>query len=168
MDLPNDAAKKLVLGPLRCPQTGGLLLRVSRKSAKIAALLEDVPKVGVPPHYAGYFACFNRGLYYEAHEVLEELWLPVRRERDGDFYKGLIQLAGAFVHLQKNRLRPADALFALAAMNLGKFPARHLGLDVAEVRRLIAEWRARLAAGAFSVNPLNSPPLPQLDLPEPF
>jgi predicted metal-dependent hydrolase len=134
----------------------------------VAALLEGMDTTGVDPHYAAYFACFNRGLYYEAHDVLEELWLPVRRERDGDFYKGLIQLAGAFVHLQKSRLRPADALFALAELNLGKFPARHLGLDVAAVRRLITDWRARLAAGAFSVNLLNSPTLPRLDLPETF
>ena len=52
-------------------------------------------------HYLGYFACFNRGWFYEAHDVLEELWLANRTGPNYAFYKGLIQLAGAFVHLQK-------------------------------------------------------------------
>jgi len=137
---------------------------MSRKSERIAALIEGVDASGVDPHYAGYFACFNHGLYYEAHDVLEEMWLPVRRQPDGDFYKGLIQLAGAFVHLQKERLRPADALFGLAEVNLAKFPDRHLGFDVASARRLIADWRARLAANGFSLNPLRSETAPRLEL----
>ena len=29
-------------------------------------------------HYLGYFDCFNRQLFYEAHDVLEDLWLPDR------------------------------------------------------------------------------------------
>ena len=69
------------------------------------------------PHYAGYFELFNRGKFFEAHDVLEHLWLPDRHGANGSFYKGLIQLAGAFVHLQRNRLRPAAALFKLARTN---------------------------------------------------
>ena len=91
---------------------------MSKKSAKIAALIESCRGEKLDAHYLGYFHCFNRGLFYEAHDVLEELWLPERTGPNGAFYKGLIQLAGAFVHLQKNRLRPAAALFKLAATNL--------------------------------------------------
>src|SRR5450755_2550709 len=80
--------------------------------------------------YLGYFDCFNRQLFYEAHDVLEDLWLPDRHGANGKFYKGLIQLAGAFVHLQKNRLRPAAALFKLALANLGKYPNEHNLLDL--------------------------------------
>jgi hypothetical protein len=137
---------------------------VSKKSARILALLRGVDDTGVDPRYAAYFACFNRGLHFEAHEVLEELWLPRRGEHDGDFYKGLIQLAGAFVHLQKNRLRPADALFALAEANLAKYASTHLRLDVAGIRRLIAGWRRQLDAGSFAVNPLDTGPTPCLEL----
>jgi hypothetical protein len=155
--------------PRRSPGStaGGMprsLRRVSKKSAKIAALIGGLDAVGVDPHYAGYFACFNRGLYYEAHDVLEEMWLPVRKQVDGDFFKGLIQLAGAFVHLQKDRLKPADALFALAEANLARFPNQHLHFDVGGARRLIADWRARLIAGGFSSNPLKSGSAPRLEL----
>ena len=91
---------------------------MSKKSAKIAAMIEGLRGRDLSPYYLGYFACFNQQLYFEAHDVLEELWLVDRKGPDGDFYKGLIQLAGAFVHLQKNRLRPSAALFKLAEANL--------------------------------------------------
>ncbi len=115
-------------------------------------------------HYLGYFDCFNRQLFYEAHDVLEDLWLADRHGVNGNFYKGLIQLAGAFVHLQKNRLHPSAALFKLAQANLKKYPARHERLDVAAVRALIADWLQRLEQGGFTVNPLTTHAGPRLAL----
>lgn len=114
------------------------------------------------PHYAGWFACFNRAEYYEAHDVLEALWLRQRHGPDDRFYKGLIQLAGAFVHLQKNRLRPADALFRLAHANLSAYAPHHRRLDLQEVGSLIEAWRAALANGEFTVNPLGRRPPPRV------
>lgn len=110
--------------------------------------------------YAGYFACFNSGLYYEAHDVLEDLWLPARKGPNDLFYKGLIQLAGAFVHLQKGRLKPSDALFRLASENLARYPARHEGLAVNSVLLWVEEWRRTLAALEFTRNPLTESLLP--------
>jgi len=119
---------------------------------------------GVDPRYAGYFALFNEQKFYEAHDILEDLWLPDRHGANGDFCKGLIQLAGAFVHLQKNRLRPSAALFKLAQANLGKYPAAHERLDLAEVRRLMTRWLLALESGGFNRNPLQeiSPPVIKL------
>src|SRR6267142_3870231 len=88
-------------------------------------------------HYLGFFDCFNRQLFYEAHDVLEELWLADRHGLNGAFFKGLIQLAGAFVHLQKNRLRPAAALFKLSRKYLGPYTGLHESLDMAEIHRMI-------------------------------
>src|SRR5216117_3678649 len=107
------------------------LRSMSKKSAMIAALIASCEGRELDAHYLGYFACFNRGLFYEAHDVLEELWLADRKGPNGAFYKGLIQLAGAFVHLQKGRLRPAAALFKLAHANLQRYPDGHERLDVA-------------------------------------
>jgi Uncharacterized conserved protein len=115
------------------------------------------------PHYLGYFECFNRQLFFEAHDVLEELWLQDRTSSNYSFYKGLIQLAGAFVHLQKNRLRPAAALFRLAETNLQKYPAIHERLDVSATLALITAWLQRLEAGAFQVNPLIAGAEPRLE-----
>lgn len=115
-------------------------------------------------HYLGYFDCFNRQLFYEAHDVLEDLWLPDRHGPNGSFYKGLIQLAGAFVHLQKNRLRPAAALFKLAQANLEKYPRIHEHLDLIVVLALILDWLQRLESSGFTANPLNAQSAPKLEL----
>jgi predicted metal-dependent hydrolase len=137
---------------------------VSHKSARIAAMIESFRGHELDAHYLGYFDCFNRQLFYEAHDVLENLWLPDRRGANGNFYKGLIQLAGAFVHLQKNRLRPAAALFKLARTNLEKYPRRHEQLDLTAVLALIADWLQRLEQSKFTVNPLTVQSAPKLEL----
>src|SRR5271154_1594779 len=124
---------------------------MSKKSAKIAALIDNCRGKDLDAHYLGYFECFNQGLFYEAHDVLEELWLADRQSPNYAFYKGLIQLAGAFVHLQKNRLRPSAALFKLARTNLAKYPTPHEGLDVVRVLGLIETWLAKLESGEFEL-----------------
>ena len=140
---------------------------MSKKSGKIAELIASCGGRGWDAHYVGYFECFNRELFYEAHDVLEELWLADRTGPNGNFYKALIQFAGGFVHLQKNsprhpRLRPAAALFRLARGYLEPYEPFHEGLDVALMRNLASEWIDRLEAGSFCENPLAGTPPPRL------
>jgi len=139
--------------------------RVSHKSPRIDAMIESFRGQELDARYVAFFHCFNRQLFFEAHEVLEDLWLPDRRGPNGNFYKALIQLAGAFVHLQKNRLRPAAALLRLAQANLERYPARHERLDLAAVQRLIAGWLAQLGDDGVGANPLTVKNVPQLALP---
>jgi hypothetical protein len=42
---------------------------VSRKSARIAKMVEQFGDEKLDPHYPGYFDCFNRRLFYKAHDV---------------------------------------------------------------------------------------------------
>ncbi|HTG43586.1 MAG TPA: DUF309 domain-containing protein [Verrucomicrobiae bacterium] len=135
---------------------------MSKKSGRIAEMIAELQGGALDAHYLGYFACFNQQLFYEAHDVLEELWLAQRGERNDLFYKGLIQLAGAFVHLQKNRLRPAAALFRLAQTNIAQYPARHEHLDTAMVLALIQEWLQSLESSNFENNPLSATNAPRL------
>ncbi len=137
---------------------------MSKKSEKISALLSKSTDGKHSPHYLGYFDCFNQGLFYEAHDVLEDQWLRDRKQPRDAFYKGLIQLAGAFVHLQKNRLKPADALFRLAESNMRLYPDRFEDLDLAAILAFIEEWRGALDAGNFEQNPINTKPPPKLFL----
>ncbi len=48
--------------------------------------------------------------YFEAHEVLEEAWHPLRLRKDplANLAKGLINGAVAFEHLKRNRPQAAD------------------------------------------------------------
>lgn len=146
-----------------------------KKSDRIRDLVRELGAGSAPgqdPRYVGYFACFNAARYYEAHDVLEDLWLA-ERGPDAAFYKGLIQLAGAFVHLQKQharpahpkdgrRLAPAARLFALAERNLAPFAPRHLGLDVAAVLVLAQAQVAHLTT--THRNPWQPDRAPQLTL----
>src|SRR5688572_16275772 len=137
---------------------------MSKKSPMIAALIADCQGRELDAHYLGYFECFNRGLFYEAHDVLEELWLPNRNAANGLFYKGLIQLAGAFVHLQKGRMQPAAALLRLASANLQRYPAIHERLDINGLLAMIGRWLERLDTDRSNCNPLSSKIAPRLAL----
>jgi hypothetical protein len=126
------------------------------------------------PRYAAYFACFNAGEYYAAHDVLEDLWLGEPGGL-GAYYKGLIQVAGAFEHVKKQRARPwhgkdgrrlapASRLFRSAERYLGGYGATVEGVDLAGVRRLCLGWADRLEAGRFEVNPWDPGALPRIEL----
>ena len=71
-------------------------------------------------HLIDFVACFNRQAYYEAHDVLEELWLRTTGE-NRDFYKGLIQTAAVFLKLQQGKADPAVRLAQRAATYLEKY-----------------------------------------------
>jgi predicted metal-dependent hydrolase len=134
------------------------------KSKRVAEMVVRHQGRKLDAHYLGYFDYFNQRLFYEAHDVLEHLWLPDKYGPNGAFYKGLIQLAGAFVHLQKNRLRPAAALFQLALANLDKYPREHKQLNLNAVQDLARKWLEDLTRSAFGVNPLTAAHVPKLTL----
>ncbi len=126
------------------------------------------------PCYRGFFRCWNEQRYYEAHDVLEHLWLDTTSE-DADYFKGLIQAAGGFVHLQKHfeqpthrvhgrRLGPAVRLFRLAEKNLARHaPVRH-GFDVAGLLELIRRNADAIVASDFTRNPWSPATAPRLTL----
>ncbi len=138
----------------------------THKTPKIDALLaghDELP--GFSRHYAGFFICFNAQLYYEAHDVLEEVWLPIRGQEHAKFYQGLIQMAGGFVHLQKGRLGPGARLFALALANFESYPQRHAGVDLEVIREVCRTHRQAILDSGEMRNPWSSEGAPQLALP---
>jgi predicted metal-dependent hydrolase len=137
---------------------------VSNKGKRIAAMAEQFRAGDLDPHYTGYFVLFNEQKFYEAHDVLEHIWLKDKHGANSAFYKGLIQLAGAFVHLQKNRLKPAAALFKLAQTNFQKYPPHHEKLNLATALELISRWLGALEASNFETNPLSLRGAPGLNL----
>jgi hypothetical protein len=138
----------------------------THKSPKIDALVAKFGEVpGFSRHYTGFFHCFNAQFYYEAHDVLEEIWLPVRRTPEAKFYQGLIQMAGGFVHLQKNRLGPAGRLFALALVNFEPFPTCHEGIVLDDIRKVCRQYREAIIASHEKINPWSKNHAPQLQLP---
>lgn len=70
---------------------------------------------------------FNRGAFWESHEVLERPW---RQDRSA-FYKGLILYASAWVHVQRGNPRGIEAQLRKAMAELSPFAPAYLGVDVA-------------------------------------
>ncbi len=122
------------------------------------------PAPAFPRAYLEFFELFNAGRFFEAHEVLEPLWLSVRGAPEARFYQGLIQLAGAFVHFRHGRRQPGLALLRLGRRKLADYPATHLGLDLRRVRRQVDEW---LVKAAHPASPPLSPGPPRLEPPNP-
>lgn len=148
------------------------------KHAKIAARVAGWGGTGHGVHhpcYLEYFRLFNTQGYYEAHDVLEHIWLG-SSGRVHDFYKALIQLAGAFVHMQLQhthpahwvhgrRLRPAGRLLLRSADLLAPLPPDYAGVSVVDIQGLAAEWAGRLAATGHAENPWSPERAPRLALP---
>src|SRR5260370_35243798 len=84
--------------------------RISRFVAELTVEQVDPNQADIAKHpfYRTFFQCWNKQRYYEAHDVLEQFWLN-SDTNDDQFFKGLIQAAGAFVHLQKHFQHPTPA-----------------------------------------------------------
>lgn len=88
--------------------------------------------------YLAYFECFNRQDFFEAHEVLESLWLATQDNRR-NFYKGLIQTAAALLKIKTGKHDPARRLAARATTLLQPYAPSYEGLNVQTVLQLLAD-----------------------------
>jgi hypothetical protein len=75
---------------------------------------------------------FNAGYFFEAHETLEELWLPspwpIR-----PFLQGIIQLAAGFVHLMRNEYPGTVKLLARGIEKIEGAPTDCMGVDAKQL-----------------------------------
>ena len=153
------------------------------KGQRISQLVEELSgqpagaeptEIAQHPCYLGFFQCWNEQRYYEAHDVLEHLWLRTKSE-DFAYFKGLIQGAGGFVHLQKQharpthpkdgrRMYPAVRLFRLAEKNLAPFaPVRHR-FDVTAFLQLLQQQVDAILASDHRLNPWKPETAPKIAL----
>ena len=111
--------------------------------------------------------------------MLEHLWLECN-DSNLLFYQGLIQIAGGFVHLRRQFLRPnhpkdgrklnpACRLLDLGVFKIREFGPRHMGLDVKGLCVFCETLARDIENSGFQTNPWNPEALPQirLSLPQP-
>ena len=84
--------------------------------------------------------------YFECHEFLEFAWKQ-GPEPDRDLWKGVIQVAVAGVHLQRDNPIGARRLLDRALGRLSGQPPVHRGIDVDRLRGIAEAALARLDAG---------------------
>jgi uncharacterized protein len=99
---------------------------------------------------------FNRGEFFDAHEVLEDVWraAPAAEKK---FLQGLIQVAVGLHHHSRGNVVGARSLLARAHRNLSAYPARHGGIDLAELRAQVERWVEALGNGS------SAPALPRIE-----
>ncbi|MBM3800746.1 MAG: DUF309 domain-containing protein [Acidimicrobiia bacterium] len=73
---------------------------------------------------------FNRGFYFECHDVWEEIWGDAKG-KNKIFYQALIMSAVSLYHFGNENLEGALSCFHKAAVQFRQLPERFLGLDVA-------------------------------------
>lgn len=71
---------------------------------------------------------FNARRFFEAHDVLEEMWHEYREE-DRLFLQGLIQVAVGFYHLENRNYNGCRSQFAKAIQKLEPYLPLHQSLD---------------------------------------
>ncbi len=96
---------------------------------------------------AGYqrgLELFNHREFYDAHEVLEDVWRAAPNE-EKKFLQGLIQLAVGLHHHSTGNVVGARSLLARGAKNLSGYPQDYGGLDLPALQRSVAAWTHALA-----------------------
>ena len=115
-----------------------------------------------PPGFAVGVRCFNAGEFFEAHEAFEELLDQVEGDDRWDLLLALIQVAVGYhkcVHEHPGGAR----MLGLGAEKLVPFPPVARGVDVAALRRRVADDLAVLEAGGSLAARLAATP-PRLEM----
>ncbi len=120
-----------------------------------------------PDRRAAYdeaLAAYERGDFFEAHELLEPAWMGSDDLAERELHQGLIKLAAGFVHgvrgnplgIAKNLRGARDHL----AGAVGTDAEAWSGLDLEALIAAIDERLARLAADPTDAS-IDPPPLPR-------
>jgi uncharacterized protein len=94
---------------------------------------------------------FNRALFFECHETLEEIWLEEHGE-DRKFYQGIIQIAAGYFKYQQEVPAGAIKLWRSGLEKIESYGPIHLGVHlqpfIEAVRTNLRELETVQASGA--------------------
>ena len=93
------------------------------------------------PEFDAFIGCWNEGRFFEAHEVLEGLWMRTRDE----FQRGLIQLAAALYHIQRGNIKGARTMFDRALPRLSSGSTNPSPIEATPMVDFASRVRAELS-----------------------
>jgi hypothetical protein len=98
---------------------------------------------------------FNCGEFYDAHEILEDVW-RASVDPEKKFLQALIQTAVALHHHSTGNVIGCKSLMARALRNFSGYPEGFCGVELESLRAALAQWQRALAEGS------ELPPFPQV------
>ena len=101
---------------------------------------------------------FNRAYFFDAHEVLEDVWRALPRDRPSVRHRrlhvqGLVQLAVAFHHESKGNRVGARSVLERAVRNLKGADRSFPKLDLDQLRAQLTDWQEHFAGAGSRPKP---------------
>jgi ribulose-phosphate 3-epimerase len=90
---------------------------------------------------------FNKGEFWEAHEAWEGAWMPHRHQPEGDFYKGLVQVAAGFYHYRRRNRNGALIKWRDGTEYLRRFVPEREGISLGTLIETVDAYRRRVEDG---------------------
>jgi predicted metal-dependent hydrolase len=103
-------------------------------------------------------ALFNAGRFYDAHEVLEDVWRAETDLARKRFLQGLVQIAVGLHHHSTGNITGALSLMRRGRGNLMRFSAHAEEVQVEGLLTALLEFQRALEEGS------SLPPLPRVEL----
>ena len=100
---------------------------------------------------------FNRGHFFEAHELWEELWNETVDE-EKRFYQALVQIAAGYHKLSLAQYNGARKLLERGQQTISEFPTNYAGIDLALLMTTLESILSSLAKNQI----MDSFPAPTL------
>ena len=120
-----------------------------------AKAYRPLPAEQIAAAYADGIAAYERGDFFEAHEILEPAWMGTADLGERELYQGLIKVAAAFVHGVRGN--PPGIARNLEGARSRLVAARDAGfdggLDLDDLIAAVDDRLARLAAGETKISP---------------
>jgi uncharacterized protein len=110
-----------------------------------------IPLSGHPLLHRG-IELYHAGAFFECHEVLEDLWRPMRGPHRL-FLQALIHFAVAFYHLERRNPEGAERQLNKGLKKLAGYLPVYEGLDTAALHREGLICLARIRAGDLPAAP---------------
>jgi len=104
---------------------------------------------------------FNRGLFFECHETLEQVWLE-EHGSDRLFYQGIIQIAAAYYKWEQAVPMGTIKLMRAGLEKIEAYGPMHLGVDLGAFAAAVRDQLQQIEAcheGGEEVPELRAPRL---------
>ena len=92
------------------------------------------------------------GAYFDAHEELEDEWRTAPAA-ERDFLQGLVHVAVAWLHAERDNRNGCERQLEKAERRLGDYRPSHRGVDVETILEDVAAARELVISGSLALPP---------------